>query len=120
MKRIVRLIICLMVSFTLMEAPIINSAQAGMITTDTVVENMERAQTQQKVVDFIERSDVKDQMMSLGVSAEEASSRVAQLSDSELYRISGQIDNSIAGGEVAGVLGIILLVVLILYIVQRI
>lgn len=66
MKRIVRLMICLMVSFTLMEAPIIDSEHAEMITTDTVVDNMERNQVRQKDVNFIERSDVKKQIMGLG------------------------------------------------------
>ena len=63
MKRIVRLIIIFMVSLTLIESPIINTAHAGMITTDTVVQNMTRAETQQKVLRFIERSDVKNQMI---------------------------------------------------------
>lgn len=109
-----------MISFTLIEAPILNTAQAGMIGTNILVENMTRAETQQKVVDFIERNDVKNQMILFGVNAEEASQRVMQLSDSELRRISGEIDNSMAGGDLGGVLVIVLVVVLILFLVKRI
>lgn len=120
MKRIIRMMICLLISFTLIETPMLNTAEAGMIRTSSVVENMTRTQTQNKVIEFMERSDVKKQMVSLGVSSEEASARVANLSDGELRQISGEIDHSVAGGALAGVLGIILVVVLIIYLVQRI
>jgi hypothetical protein len=120
MKRIARLILYLLISFTLIEAPVLKTANAGMISTAHLVEDMTRAQNQQKVIEFIERSEVKNQLISLGVSAEEASLRVAQLSDSELRQISGEIDNSMAGGDVGGVLVIILVVLLILYLVKRI
>jgi len=120
MKRIARLMLYLLISCTLIEAPILKTANAGMISTYLLVEDMTRAQNQQKVIEFIERSDVKNQMINLGVSAEEASLRVAQLSDSELRRISGEIDNSMAGGNVGGVLVIILVVLLILYLVKRV
>lgn len=120
MKQITRFILGLIISFTLIEAPIIQTAQGGMIATDTVVETMTRAQTQQKVIDFIERNDVKNQIISLGVSAEEASLRVVQLSDSELRQIAGEIDHSMAGGDLGGILVVVLVVVLILYLVKRI
>jgi hypothetical protein len=120
MQRVVRLILFFIISFTLIESPMINTAQAGMIATNTVVEDMTRDQNQQKVMEFIERSDVKNQMMSFGVSAEEASQRVVHLSDSELRNIAGEIDSSTAGGDVGGVLVIILVVILILYLVKRI
>ena len=109
-----------MISFTLIEAPILNTAQAGMITTNVLVEDMTRAETQQKVINFMERADVKNQMISLGLSSEEASQRVVQLTDSELRQISTEIDNSMAGGELGGILVIVLVVVLILYLVKRI
>lgn len=120
MKRITRMILCLLISLTLVEAPIMNTAQAGMISTNTLVENMTRTQTQKRVVDFIQRDDVKSQMMNLGVSSAEAAERVAQLSDRELRQIAGEIDNSMAGGDVGGILVVVLVVLLILYLAKRI
>lgn len=120
MKQIIRLIMCLVISFSLIEIPMMKSAHAGMITTNTVVEDMTRTQTEKKVIDFMERSDVKNQMISFGVSSDEASERVAHLSDGELNQIAGEIDHSVAGGEFIGILGLILVVVLIIYLLQRI
>lgn len=120
MKFAVRLMLCLMISFSLVEIPMMKSAHAGMITTNVVVENLTRTQTEQKVVEFIGRSDVRGQMIKLGVTPEEATVRVANLSDSELRQIAGEIDHSVAGGDVGGILVLILIVVLIIYLVKRI
>lgn len=120
MKLTVRLMLCWMLSFSLIDLPMMKSAHAGMITTNAVVEVMTRTQTEQKVVEFMGRNDVKEQMMKLGVSSEEASVRVAHLSDSELRQIAGEIDHSVAGGDVGGILVLILVIVLIIYLVKRI
>lgn len=120
MKFMVRSMLCLMISFSLVEIPMINSAHAGMITTNAVVEVMTRTQTEQKVVEFMSRGDVKEQMIKLGVSPEEATVRVAHLSDNELRKIAGEIDQSVAGGDVGGILVLVLIVVLIIYLVKRI
>lgn len=120
MKWLVKLMLCWMISFTLIELPIMKSAHAGMITTGAVVEKMSRSQDQQKVADFMSRNDVKDQMVKLGVSPQEAQVRVAHLSDAELRKIAGEIDQNTAGGDVFGILALVLIVVLIIYLVKRI
>ncbi len=120
MKWLVKLMLCWMISFSLVNFPIIKSAHAGMITTGTVVDQMTRAQSHQKVVDFMGRKDVKDQMVKLGVSPQEAELRVASLSDSELRKIAGDIDQNTAGGDVGGILVLVLIIVLIIYFAKRI
>lgn len=112
--------LCWMISFSLIEIPMMKAAHAGMITTDAVVEVMTRTQTEAKVVEFMGRSDVKEQMIKLGVTPEEATVRVAHLSDSELRKIAGEIDHSVAGGDLGGLLVLILVVVLIIYLIKRI
>jgi hypothetical protein len=120
MKTIVRFIICLMISLTLVEIPMMKSAHAEMISTHVVVDNMSRIQTQQKIIEFMGTSEVQNHLIKLGVSPEEASARVAHLSDNELRQIAGDIDHSVAGGEVGGILGIILIVLLIIFLARRI
>lgn len=120
MKLTFRLLLCWMISFSLIELPMIKSAHAGMIKTNTVVELMTRAQTEQKVVAFMGRSEVKQEMIKLGVNPEEAALRVAHLSDSELRKVAGEIDHSMAGGDIGGILIIVLLVLLIIYFAKRI
>lgn len=120
MKFVVRTMLCFMISFSLVEIPMMKSAHASMIKTNAVVEVMNRTQTEQKVVEFMGRGDVKAQMVNLGVSPEEASVRVAHLSDSELNEIAGEIDHSSAGGDVGGILVLVLVILLIIYLVKRI
>lgn len=112
--------LCLMISFTLIELPVMKSAHASMITTNEVVTEMTRAQSQGKVANFMDRKDVQNQMVKFGVSPEEASKRVAGLSDAELRKIAGEIDKSTVGGDVGGILVIVLLVILIIYFAKRI
>lgn len=121
MKWLVRFMLCWMISFTLIELPMMKSAYAGnMITTSTVVDQMSRAQDQQRVAEFMNRQDVQDQMVKLGVSPEEAQKRVASLSDRELRKVAGEIEQQQAGGSLFGILALVLVVVLIIYFAKRI
>jgi len=121
MKILVRFLLCLMISFTLIELPIMKSAHAqSMISTDQVIDHLTRAQDQQKVMEFMGRKEVNDKMIKLGVRPEEARLRLASLSDAEMRRIAGEVDKSTAGGDLGGILILVLLVVLIIYFVKRI
>jgi hypothetical protein len=121
MKILIRMLLCLVISFTLTEIPILRShAYAGMISTGDAVTQMTRAQNQEKVVRFLTRDDVKNQMVKFGVSPEEATRRVASLSDAELKKVAGEIDHSTAGGDLTGILIVVLVVVLIIYLIKRI
>jgi hypothetical protein len=119
MKFLVRMMLCLILSFTLIELPIIKSAHAGMISTARVVE-MSRNEGEQKVQNFMSRKDVQAQFVKLGVNPEEASKRIAGLSDAEVRKIAGEIDSATIGGDVGGILIIVILVLLIIYLAKRI
>lgn len=121
MKFAVRMLLCLMISFSLTEFPIIKAhAQAGMISTGDAVTQMTRAQDEVKVTNFLSRTDVRDQMIKLGVNPEEAGFRVASLSDSELRKMASEIEHGTAGASVAGILIVVLIVILIIYFAKRI
>lgn len=84
--------------------------QARLISTDDVLAG-EATRTgeavegeRQRVQDFLARADVRQQMETLGVSADEASRRVAALSDQEIHRIAGQLPDQPAGGDGLGVI----------------
>lgn len=120
MKCLVRLMLCWMISFTLIEFPMMKSAHAGMISTSTAVEQMTKTADHQKVADFMGRKEVQDQLIKLGVNPIEAQERVAGLSDNELRKIAGSIENNTAGGNIVGILTLVLLVILIIYFAKRI
>jgi hypothetical protein len=95
-------------------------AQAALITTDQVI----GAQTQggaqherRKVEAFLQRQDVRDQMVAFGVDPAEAAARVASLSDGEIREIAGQIDRLPAGqGVIVALIGAALFIFLVLLI----
>lgn len=94
-------------------------AAAGneMIATHSVVAEMTRAQAEQQVRDYLSREDVRQLMLRQGVSADEASARLASLSETELRQLSGQIEKARYGGDI---LVTVLIVVLIIFLIQRI
>jgi len=98
----------------------VDSVQGQMISTTAWVNEAARQEMAEKVSKFLDRNDVREQMTASGVSAEEAKMRVAALSDAELQNLSNEIDKATYGGDVVGILVIVLLVILIIYLVKRI
>ena len=120
MKLLVRMMLCLIISFTLVNVPMMKTANAGMIATNEAVEIMSRAESNEKVANFMVRKDVQEQLIKFGVSPEEANKRLAGLSDAEMRKLAGEIDKATIGGDVGGILVLVLLVVLIIYFAKRI
>jgi hypothetical protein len=121
MKFYSRLLLAFVISFTLSGSPIIQSANAGsMISTSTVVDHLSRDVHEQNISTFLSRDDVKNQLVKMGVSGEEAQRRLASLSDREVKKLSGEVDHAIAGGDIGGILIIIVLVLLIIYLFKRV
>lgn len=121
MNFLVRMLLCLVISFTLVEFPIMKGqAQAGMITTSEAVTQMSRAEGERNVSEFLNRTDVKGQMVKLGISPEEATRRLAGLSDIEVKKLAGDIEKANVGGDVTGILILVLVIILIIYFAKRI
>jgi hypothetical protein len=96
-------------------------AQAALITTDRVIGDQtigDAAQQERRKVDaFLQRQDVRDQMVAFGVDPEEAQTRVASLSDREVRQIAGQIDRLPAGqGVLVALIGAAVFIFVILLI----
>ncbi len=87
-------------------------AQAELVTTDQVIggATSDRA----KVTAFLAREEVQRQLSALGVDPAEAQARVAGLSDAEVGRVAGRIDDLPAG---EGALGVIVGAALIVFLV---
>jgi hypothetical protein len=92
-------------------------AQARLVSTDAVLASAATTAERQRVVDFLARDDVRGQMQALGVSPDEATARIAALSDDEVRRIAGQLPDEPAGGNGLGiVIGAAVLIFVILLI----
>lgn len=97
--------------------PSVVIASPGMIPTHVFAEEMTRTQALQNVQNYLNRTDVQQALIERGLSPEEASSRLASLSEAELRQLSGQIEQARAGGDI---LVTILIVVLIIFLIKRI
>lgn len=87
-----------------------------MVPTSVVVEEFNRQQTEEKVLNFLNKDEVQKKLVAQGLNADEAKLRVASLSNQELQSLSKQIDQAQYGGDI---LVAILLVVLIIFLIKR-
>lgn len=96
---------------------VLPAASAAMVPTDQVIEQGSATSDRERVESFLAREDVRQQMETLGVNPDDAASRVAGLSDSEVKKIVNRLDEMPAGqdalGAILGVLVFILVVLLI-------
>ena len=99
----------------------IGLAQAKMVATDQVIEQTDPAGDRARVESFFLRDDVQKQLILLGVDPEEATNRVAGLSDGEIQQIAGRLDELPAGeGPIGAIVGAIVLIFLVLLITDLI
>lgn len=93
----------------------IGYAQAGMVTTDQVLDAAELEQTREEIIQFLAREDVREQMEALGVDPDEASARAANMTDAEVMQIAGQLEQLPAGQDALGaILGAIIIIFVVL------
>jgi hypothetical protein len=109
-------------SLCLAHIPEVASAEIAdqMIPTQAVVDSLSRIDLESKIQAQLNREDLKNEFRKLGVSPDEVSQRVANLSDAELRQLSQQMDQARYGGDIIGILVIALVVVLIIYFAKRI
>jgi hypothetical protein len=84
-------------------------ASAGIVTTDQIYAGAER----DRVRDFMLREDVRTQMQSLGVDADSVRERVDAMTDEEVSKLAGRIDQAPAGGDVLGILFAVFIILLV-------
>lgn len=112
MQRLMALPLVVLLVFSTFSAPVV---QAKMIGTDQVIQNEAVSADRARVIEFMQRDDVRVEMESLGVDPEEAISRVNTLSDEEVQRMAGHLDEMPAGEDVVGpIVGALVLVFLVL------
>ena len=110
-KGVRRIVFPLIVS--LLSLGVFSSAQAAIITPGQMVKAQSENEHLANVQSFLARDDVRQNLEALGVSPADASERAAQLSAEELAELSGEIDELPAGGVLAA-LGVVLVVLIVL------
>lgn len=106
----------LLMAVLISHIPQVAAAEQHMISTNSVLAALDREETQNKIQKLLDKQDIQKALIERGVSAEEASYRLATLSNLELYQLSTQLEKAQAGGDI---LITILVVVLIIFLIQR-
>lgn len=95
----------------------LGTARAALITTEQMVAGAATVDDRARVAAFLEREDVRRQMVALGIDPAEAAARVGSLTDAEVQQIVGQLDRLPAGqSAIAAVIGAALFIFLVLLI----
>ena len=89
-------------------------AQAGIITTESWVQQSEADAQREKVAEMLQRDDVRERMLAMGVDPSHIDARLAGLSDAEVAQLSAHMDEMPAGAGIFEVLLFVLLVFVIL------
>jgi hypothetical protein len=89
------------------------TAQAAMVSNNTLISNANHDINVNQVLNDLDRQDVKDMLVSMGVNPEAAKTRVAQLTEAELAQLHSEIEQLPAG---SGIIGAILVVFIVLVI----
>ena len=90
-------------------------ANAALVSTEQVLAGADGAADRARVLAFLDRAEVREQIVALGVDPNEAAARVRALSDAQVREIAGQLDQLPAGQSAIGVVvGAILIIFLVL------
>ena len=104
-----RIAIMLVVSMALIS--IVPQVEAAFISSDESFSYNMRQQDTTTIKKVLEQKLVKQRLKVLGYSEDEVKARLDKLSDNELHRFATQLDALTAGGDVLGVLVVILVIV---------
>ncbi len=88
-------------------------AKASVIGTSSVIAAQSRQAQLDTVRSALDRQEVRERLSALGVERNDLDARIASLTDAELANLATNIDSQPAGGILA-VLGIVFVVLLVL------
>jgi hypothetical protein len=92
------------------------STYAGMVGTNEVVAAVQVQGARDKLRDFVGRSEMRNQLQTLGISPAAAQARVSAMTDVEVASVVGQIDSLPAGGMSGwAIVAVVLVIGLIWY-----
>ena len=106
--------VALLMTICLVTLPVTQTAQAGIISTETAIEISDHSQQIDRVNEMLARESVQGVMIKLGVDPADASARVQTLTAEELQALEENLATLPAGGvgvvEVVGIVAIVLIV----------
>ncbi len=92
-------------------------AQAGIVGSDQLLQSERSSVKREQLQEWMARADVRQQLQSMGVDAEQAAERINALTEQELQQLALNMDTDPAGSGALAVVGIVFVVLLILELV---
>ncbi|NOQ90035.1 MAG: PA2779 family protein [Gammaproteobacteria bacterium] len=105
-------ILTLVLSLILIAAPV-GQANAAIIDNSQVIDQVQQTIEKDDLLQAINRVDVQQQLLSMGVTAADLENRINQMTAEEVAQLNQQIDELPAGGDVVGIIVLIFIVFII-------
>jgi hypothetical protein len=112
-SRFMRMTSRLLIASVLSLALPLQSTYAGMVGTDKVAASAQSRTDRERINTFLDRADVRKELQAKGVDANDAKARVAALTDEEVSKVAGKLDQMPVGGDILGVLLTVFIILLI-------
>lgn len=118
MLKLTRNFLCAFLSliFFTVNQPLQAATNTKILSTMDMVNHFDRAQTQNELINYLDTDQAQELLTQSGFSKNNIMEKMASLSDSELRDLNNNVRNAQAGGLLVE----ILLVILIIYLAQRI
>ncbi len=105
-------ILTLVLSLILIAAPV-GQANAAIIDNSQVIDQVQQTIEKDDLLQAINRVDVQQQLLSMGVTAADLENRINQMTAEEVAQLNQQIGELPAGGDVVGIIVLIFIVFII-------
>ena len=89
------------------------AANAALVGTEAVVSAAQAQQDRERVLNTLNRDDVKSQLVARGVDPAQVQARLESLTDEEVQTLAANMDQLPAGGDALGLLVFLFIVLLI-------
>ena len=103
----------IVIAFGLAAALLVPQAHAGMIATEEVQAQDERA----RVKAMLGRQELAGALSKQGINVEDAVARVDAMSDAEVLQLAGRLDAALAGGQLTNEQLLLIIIILLLLII---
>lgn len=91
----------------------LQSAYAGIVGTDKIAASAQSQSERERIRTFLDREDVRKELQAQGIDTDAAKTRVSALTDEEVQKVAGKLDEMPAGGDIIGILFTIFIVLLV-------
>ena len=91
----------------------LSSAQAALVTNEQVINHAQSMNAKSELLQSINRSEIKEQLIAMGVSPTDIENRVNMMTAEEIALLNRHIDELPAGGDILGIILIVFIVFVI-------